>query len=86
VCWKVCNGVSGLRKSLIGFFHFLMCREVSRLTGMCMESDNTRHACVYARMALAHFRGFELTPLEIQTLDFVLQGRGLQGEICQALI
>ena len=51
-----------------------------------MESDNTRHACVYAHMALVHFKGFELSPLEIQTLDFVLQGRGLQGEFCQVLI
>ena len=51
-----------------------------------MESDNTRHACVYAHMALVHFKGFELTPLEFQTLDFVLQGRGLQGEFCHAIV
>jgi hypothetical protein len=30
--------------------------------------------------------GFELSPLEIQTLDFVLQGKGLRGEFCQVLI
>ena len=51
-----------------------------------MESDNTRHACVYAHMALAHCKRFELTPLEFQTLDFVLQERGLQGEICHPLV
>jgi len=51
-----------------------------------MESDNTRHVCVYAHMALVYFGRFELTLLEIQTLDFVLQRGGLQGEICHALV
>ena len=51
-----------------------------------MESDNTRHSCVYAHMTLVHLKRFELTPLEFQTLDFVLQGRGLQGEFCHAVV
>jgi hypothetical protein len=51
-----------------------------------MESDNTRHACVYAHMALGRCKRFELTPLKFQTLDFVLQGGGLQGEFCHAVV
>lgn len=51
-----------------------------------MESDNTRHVCVYAHMELRHCKGFELTPLEFQTLDFVLQGGGLQGQFCHAFV
>jgi hypothetical protein len=53
---------------------------------MCTESDHTRHACVYAHMALAPFKRFELTPLEFHTLDFVLQRRGLRGEFCHAIV
>ena len=51
-----------------------------------MESDNTRHACVYTHSPLHDIRFLELSPLEIQTLNLVLQGRGLQGEFCHAIV
>jgi hypothetical protein len=47
-----CNGVSQLAECVSVSSHFVPCRDLSEVTGLCMRSDNTRQACVYAHSAV----------------------------------